>query len=193
MRHTLIIVVAVLLASCSPDAEPAETTLADTTTTTRAEITTTTVAPPFGVSSPAFAEGAGIPTVHTCDGSDMSPELNVVGIPEGTNSIVVIVDDLDAPLGTWDHWVEYDIPTTGGSLVIPGGADQAGVPGINSWNLEGYKGPCPPPGEQHTYHFRLYAIQGKLGLPHGVDSATVREAMEGVVLDEVELTGTYAR
>ncbi|MGD2102875.1 MAG: YbhB/YbcL family Raf kinase inhibitor-like protein [Acidimicrobiia bacterium] len=195
MRRLLIIAVALSTVSCSSAGDPTTTTL-DTTTTTMAEpstSTSTTVPPPFGVTSPAFVDGAEIPTQFTCDGADISPELNIVGIPEETQSLVIIADDPDAPLGTWDHWVEYDIPSEAGSRDIASGAADLGLAGVNSWKLEGYMGPCPPQGEQHTYHFRVYALGGFLDLPPGVDSEAVRTAMTDLLVDDVELTGVYAR
>jgi Raf kinase inhibitor-like YbhB/YbcL family protein len=169
------------------------TTLPTTTSTTTPESTTTTELPPFGVTSLAFEDGEPIPALYTCDGEDLSPELRVVGLPEGTNSIAIIVDDPDAPLGTWDHWVEFDIPASTGTHQISADSSPIGVEGVNSWHLEGYMGPCPPQGEQHTYHFRIYALDGLLNLPMGITSEELRTAMEGRVIDTAELTGTYAR
>jgi Raf kinase inhibitor-like YbhB/YbcL family protein len=117
----------------------------------------------------------------------------VVGIPEGTRSLAVIVDDPDAPLGTWTHWVEFDIPAVPGTYELEEGAENLGVPGVNSWNLEGYMGPCPPTGEGHTYFFEVYAVSTNLGLPAGVDVDEVVGALDGDVIDMVELTGTYSR
>lgn len=161
--------------------------------TTLPETTTTTVAAEFGISSPAFADGAPIPVEHTCDGADVSPELNIVGIPESAESIVLIVDDPDAPLGTWDHWVEFDISAETSPIAIAEGAGSVGVQGVNSWNLPGYNGPCPPQGEEHEYVFTVYALDSFLDLAAGVDSQQVYPAMDGRILDSVELTGTYSR
>ena len=110
-----------------------------------------------------------------------------------TRSITVIVDDRDAPLGTWDHWVEFDIPAGPGSFRIPRGGDDLGVNGINSWHLAGYMGPCPPEGEQHRYYFTIFALRSPLGLPSGADSAQVLEAMEPDVIARATLMGTYER
>lgn len=194
MPRPLLIVIALVVAACSANDATAETTVPETTTTAPPETTTTAPPPPpFGVTSPAFDDGDEIPAAHTCDGADVSPQLDIVGLPVETQSIVIIVDDPDAPLGTWDHWVEYDIPAESGSLRLDRGTEAVGVPGVNSWNVEGYMGPCPPPGEEHTYHFVVYALDGVLDLPPGVGSEDVRTAMESMVLDDVELTGTYAR
>jgi Raf kinase inhibitor-like YbhB/YbcL family protein len=110
-----------------------------------------------------------------------------------TQSITVIVDDRDAPLGTWDHWVEFDMPAEPGSFRIPRGGDDLGLDGINSWHLPGYMGPCPPDDEEHRYYFTVFALRSPLGLPPGVDSTQVYEAMEPDVIDSVTLMGTYGR
>ena len=195
MRRIISLALALTVAACSsPEEVATETTAPPTTTPTTAPAsTTTTELPPFAVSSPAFEDGDPIPVEYTCEGSDISPELQVVGLPEATNAIAIIVDDPDAPLGTWDHWVEFDIPAGTGSYQISSDASPIGVTGVNSWNLEGYMGPCPPPGEEHTYHFTVYALDEPVGLPAGVGSDELRSAMEGRVLASVELRGTYQR
>lgn len=192
-----VIMVALLVVSCSPTDEaatPTSSTSPPPTTTTTAPPTTTTEArAAFELSSPAFEDGAPIPGDYTCDGADVSPELSVVGIPTGAESIVLIADDPDAPLGTWDHWVEFDIPADAGRLDIERDTGALGVQGVNSWNLSGYGGPCPPGGESHEYSFTVYALDSILGLPAGVESGPVYSAMAGHVLGSVVLTGTYAR
>ncbi|MGD2043872.1 MAG: YbhB/YbcL family Raf kinase inhibitor-like protein [Acidimicrobiia bacterium] len=197
MRRFLVLVTALAVVACSPsdgDAESATIESLETTTTTAPETTTSSTSRPFGVTSPEFSDGGAIPTEFTCDGADVSPPLEIVGIPEGTESLVILVDDPDAPVGTWDHWVEFDIVTGPGPFDVPRDTGPLGVQGSNSWNLEGYGGPCPPAGDEaHTYHFHVYAVGGLLDLPTGVDGATVRTAMEGRVIDSVELTGTYSR
>lgn len=195
MRRILVLALILTLGACSSSDGAIETTTTfrTTTSTTTQESTTTTELPPFGLTSPEFENGEAIPARYTCDGEDVSPELQVVGLPEGTRSIAIIVDDPDAPLGTWDHWVEFDISAETGSHRIPIDSSPIGVQGVNSWHLEGYMGPCPPEGEEHTYHFRIYALDGPLGLPRGITSEELRTAMEGRVLDTVDLTGTYGR
>lgn len=197
-------IVVLVLAACSTDAAPDErptpsttttsvttTTLQPSTTTTTA--TTTTTPPPFGVSSPAFAEGEEIPREFTCDGADVSPPLHVVGIPSTAESLAVIVEDPDAPLGTWYHWVEFDIVPESGTLDIPTGAASIGTQGANSWNLTGYRGPCPPEGEEHRYVYKVFALTERLDLPEGVEAPVVYTAMEERVISTTELTGTYSR
>lgn len=141
------------------------------------------------VSTPAFDEGAAIPARYTCDGTDVSPPLALSDIPEGTVSLVVVMDDPDAPRGTWDHWVAYDLPV---ALEIGEGAAEAGTPGKNSWGEEGYRGPCPP-GGTHRYFFTVYALDSSLGLPAGKDKGDVLDALAGHLLDEASLMGTYSR
>ncbi len=195
MRRLTVLLVALSIAACSPSDDQVETDTEPTSTTTAPieQTTTTTLPPAFEVSSPAFDPGGEIPVEYTCDGSDVSPELNVVGIPEGTAAIAVFVDDPDAPLGTWTHWLEFDIPTGSGSYDFPRDAPPAGVAGVNSWHLEGYMGPCPPAGEEHTYHFAVFALDELLGLPSGVDTEAVRDAMDGHIVEMVEITGIYSR
>lgn len=197
MRRFLALVTVIAISACSSSGEePASTTSTslESTTTSVASTTMTTPSPDFGVSSAGFDAGGPIPVEFTCDGADVNPPLDVIGIPAGTQSLVIIVDDPDAPVGTWDHWVEFDIVAGPGSFQVPRDTPSLGVQGVNSWNLEGYMGPCPPQGDgPHTYVFKVYAVNGLLGLPAGVDSEAVTSAMEGRVLASVELTGTYSR
>ena len=153
----------------------------------------------FTLSSTAFASGGPIPTGHTCDGADGSPPLSWAGAPDGTVAFALIVDDPDAPAGTWVHWVLYDLPHTVTSLPADvaktehpprlGGARQ----GRNDFRKIGYGGPCPPKGPAHHYHFKLYALDDVLGLPAGASKRDVERAMEGHLLAAAELVGTYAR
>jgi len=200
-----LIAIGLLVVACSPSdgssgetgtSEPTITTTSSTTSTTSTTLlptTTTTVIPPFGVVSPAFTDGERIPAEHTCDGADVSPELNVVGLPENTESVVLAVDDPDAAVGTWHHWVEFDIVPEQRELHIERATGQLGVQAVNSWNLPGYGGPCPPAGEEHRYLYTIYALDGMLGLPAGVDAEEVYAAMEGLVIDNVHLMGVYSR
>jgi Raf kinase inhibitor-like YbhB/YbcL family protein len=200
MRRLLAMAsVIVVLASCAPAPETTGTTTTTTTTppssttTTGPPTTTTTELPDFSVSSPGFEDGDAIPVEYTCDGADVSPELNIVGLPVPTRAITVIVEDPDAPLGVWYHWVEFDIPASPGSHDIGRDASGIGVAGLNSWNLEGYMGPCPPEGEEHRYVFHVYALDSALALPAGVGADEVIAAMDGHVVDSVDLVGRYGR
>lgn len=140
--------------------------------------------------SPAFAHEEMMPAKYTCDGKDISPALSWSGVPEGTQSLVLIMDDPDAPGRTWDHWVVFNIPVSRSD--VEEGSEPEGVPGKNSWGRGGYGGPCPPSGT-HRYFFRLYALDSMLGLPEGTSKVDVLAAMEGHVLGEVELIGKYKK
>jgi len=142
------------------------------------------------IRSPAFREGSAIPSKYTCDGEDISPPLSIENIPSDTVSLALVVDDSDAPMGTWDHWVLFNIsPET--TKIGEGGKPQ-GPDGNTSWNKTGYGGPCPPDGE-HRYFFKIYALDTKLGLGDGATKEEVLEAMKGHVLSESELMGVYKR
>lgn len=142
------------------------------------------------LTSPAFENEAMIPPEYTCVGSDISPELNIEGIPENAKSLVLIVDDPDAPAGTWDHWIVFNIPPT--TKNIPKGNDPEGTSGKNSWGKTGYGGPCPPSGT-HRYFFKLYALDTLLDLPEGSSKSEIESAMKGHVLEEAQLMGKYKR
>lgn len=150
----------------------------------------------FKLSSPVFSPGGKIPRRYTCDGEDVSPPLEWTDSPAGTSSFALIMDDPDAPRGTWLHWVLFDLPasTRGLGESVPATPKPAGggTHGKNSWGRSDYGGPCPPSGT-HRYFFRLYALGGALGLPAGAALEQVRRAMEGRVLEEAELMGTYTR
>lgn len=140
------------------------------------------------VTSPAFEADGPIPERFTCDGADESPELSITGLPEGTGSMVLIMEDPDAPVGTWDHWVAYDIEPVG---TIPENVGSLGTDGLNSWKRFGYGGPCPP-GGTHRYFFRVLALDGELGLAEGATKDEVLNAVEGRVLAEATLMGTFS-
>ncbi len=148
------------------------------------------------VSSSAFEEGDMIPIKYTCDGEDVSPPLAWEGVPEGTRSIALICDDPDAPVGTWVHWVLYNLPPDSKGLpeavppaeVLENGARH----GKNDWQRLGYGGPCPP-GGTHRYYFKVYALDTVLELESGTTKAQLLEAMEGHVLAEGQLMGRYKR
>ena len=144
--------------------------------------------------SPAFEAGAPIPERFTCDGGDLSPELAWTEPPEGTRSLALIVDDPDAPLGTWVHWVIWDLDAERQDL--PEGVaakSDLGSDGLNSWKRPGYGGPCPPKGSSHRYFFRLYALDTRLELSGEVKRRALDEAMQGHVLGDATLMGTYQR
>jgi Raf kinase inhibitor-like YbhB/YbcL family protein len=149
------------------------------------------------LSSTAFAEGQPIPARHTCDGDNVSPALMWSGVPPGAKSLVLIADDPDAPVGTWVHWVLYDLPPTAAELpealprdqYIPEGAKQ----GLNDFKHLGYGGPCPPAGKPHRYYFKVYAVDAVLGLKPGATKKEVERAIEKHTLAQGQLMGTYKR
>lgn len=147
--------------------------------------------------SSAFASGGAIPRQYSCEGEDYSPPLSWTGVPHSARSLALIVDDPDAPVGTWVHWVVYNLPAELRKLdekvdkgpTIAGGGQQ----GRNDFRRYGYGGPCPPPGPTHHYHFRLYALDASLDLKSGATAAELKKAMEGHVVAGADLVGTYRR
>ncbi len=155
---------------------------------------------PLTLSSTAFADGAEIPTRHTCEGDDVSPPLAWAGAPAEAKALALIVDDPDAPdpaapQRTWVHWILYDLPASAAGLpeavgrdALPAGTRQ----GVNDWKRTGWGGPCPPIG-RHRYFFKLYALdaaRGDLGAP---PKAKLEVAMKGHVLAEARMMGTYQK
>jgi len=140
--------------------------------------------------SSAFEHGGMIPSAYTCDGRDVSPPLEVTDVPPGTASLALVMDDPDAPGGTFDHWIVWNIPPE--TRVFPEGTEPSGVQGRTDFGKLGYGGPCPPSGV-HRYMFRLYALDTKLDLPEGSRKADVLKAMQGHVLAEALLQGNYSR
>lgn len=150
---------------------------------------------PLTLESPSFAEGKLIPIRQTCDGADLSPELVWSGTPEGAQSFVLINDDPDAPAGTWNHWLLYDIPASVDRLPEGCRVGEVGISGRNDFRRLGYGGPCPPPGHgPHRYFFRLFAVNKRsLGLQEGAVRQEIEKAFRGSVLAEAEYMGTYQR
>ncbi len=149
------------------------------------------------VESPAFENGEIIPVKYTCDGEDISPEMIWSNIPSETKSLVLIMDDPDAPMGTFTHWIVYDIPTRLNHLPedLPKVAEiETLKQGINDFRNVGYGGPCPPPGKPHRYFFKVYALDvSSLGIPGGMTREIVEERMQGHVIAEGYLMGVYGR
>lgn len=149
------------------------------------------------LSSSGFTPGGEIPRRYTCDGDDLSPPLSWEGVPADAASLALIADDPDAPAGTWVHWVLYGLDPAAAGLpegvppdeTVLGGARQ----GRNDFRRIGYGGPCPPPNGAHRYFFKLYALRERLELEAGATKAELVAAMEGKVLAEGQLTGTYRR
>ena len=151
----------------------------------------------FKLNSTAFQPGADIPSKYTCSGTDVSPALSWIDPPSGTQSFALIADDPDAPVGTWVHWVAYDLPA--GTRELPEGVPKAdaipggGVQGQNDFHKTGYGGPCPPPGPPHRYYFKLYALDTKLNLKPGATKKAVEQAIHGHILGKTELMGRFQR
>lgn len=151
----------------------------------------------FALKSTAFAEGGGIPKKYTCDGADVSPALSWLDAPAGTQSLALIADDPDAPVGTWTHWIVWNIPAKSNGL--PEGVPKVGETGdgvrqgTSDFKRVGYGGPCPPPGKPHRYFFKLYAVDATLEAKPGASRDEVERALKGHVLAHTELMGTYGR
>jgi len=151
--------------------------------------------------STAFIEGTNIPTQNTCDGQDLSPPLQWSGAPSGVKSFALMMEDPDAPPGTWIHWVIYDLPGNATSLeegiekseTLKNGAKQGQSWGVKEFSRVGYYGPCPPPGKPHRYIFKLYALDRLLNLPAKLSKFDLEKAMKGHGLAEAQLIGNYAR
>ena len=148
------------------------------------------------ITSTAFTDGSMIPRDYTCDGMDISPPMAWADVPEGTKSLAIICDDPDAPMGTWVHWVLFNIPATVNELpqsmppdkVLENGARH----GINDFRKFGYGGPCPP-GGTHRYYFKLYALDIELMQEPGLTKAELLKAMKGHILGKGQLMGRYKR
>ena len=149
------------------------------------------------ITSTAFADGQPIPEKYTCTGPNGSPPLQWTNAPAGVKSFALIADDPDAPMGTWVHWVIYRLPPTMTALAektppapeLPDGSRQ----GINDFGQVGYGGPCPPPGKPHRYDFKLYALDTPLNLKAGATRKELLKVMEGHVLAQGQLMGTFQR
>lgn len=145
-----------------------------------------------------FEDGERIPTKYTCDGEDVSPPLTIEGLSANAKSIAIIVDDPDAPVRVFTHWVIWNIPPV---LHIPEGIPKKevvsepieAVQGINDFGEIGYGGPCPPSGKPHTYHFKVYVLDTMLDLKPGATKEELEKAMEGHLLQYGELRGVYGR
>ena len=149
----------------------------------------------LAVLSAAFAMGAAIPDRYAC--APFSPPLSWSEVPADTQSIAVLCDDPDAPAGDWVHWVLFNLApdvrelpeNVARNAALPGGA----VQGMNDYGRNGYDGPCPPPGQTHRYHYKVFALDARLALDARARKADLMKAMHGHVLAQGELVGTYAR
>src|SRR3974377_1280672 len=149
----------------------------------------------FEITSNAFRNGSSVPKKFTCDGPDVSPALSWTGAPAKTKSFALIVDCPDAPVGTWVHWVLYNLPSDTRNVAegmskdprLPNGALQ----GRNDFGKVGYNGPCPPRGKTHRYFFRLYALDAKLTLQPGATRQQLDAAMKAHILGKAEPMGKF--
>lgn len=143
------------------------------------------------ITSAAFDAGKAIQPKYTCDGQDVSPPLSWTGVPSGTESLVLITEDPDAPIGTWIHWIIFDIPPQIEGLEE--GISGVGIQGNNSWKENDYGGPCPPAGNTHRYYFQIFALDTVLGLQAGASKADVEAALNSHMIARGQLVGTYSR
>ena len=142
------------------------------------------------VESPAFAQHESIPVKYTCQGEDISPPLKFLDIPKDTVSLAIIIEDPDAPTGTFDHWIAWNIPPEKTTL---NEGDTVPNQGVNHYHQNRYRGPCPPKGNAHRYFFKVFALDTKLDLPNGSTKDALLKAMNGHILGQAELVGTYKR
>ncbi len=142
------------------------------------------------IESSVFTNGKPIPPKHTCQGKDVSPPLTFSNIPKEARSLALIMDDPDAPHGTFDHWIAWNIPAN--TTALSEGVTLAHQ-GTNHFQEARYRGPCPPPGKPHRYFFKLYALDTTLNLPNGSTKEAVEAAMEGHILAKAELVGLFQR
>ncbi len=143
------------------------------------------------LSSTSFTQNGVIPKQYTCDGADTSPQLSWRELPDNTKSLVLFMEDPDAPMGTFIHWVLFNIPASINELIE--GAKGVGVEGMNDFRRMGYGGPCPPRGSNHRYYFKLFALDTLLSLKGGVKKTDVEKAMQGHILGQGEIMGRYGR
>ena len=150
---------------------------------------------PFKLSSPAFADGGDVPIRHTCDGDDLSPRLTWSEVPPETRSLALIVDDPDAPRGTFTHWVVYDIPADTRELAESTQSGTIGITGRNSFGRTGYGGPCPPAGhDAHRYRFTLYALDiPSLALSDNATREELDAKMQNHIIAEARIVAKYRR
>lgn len=178
----------VFLAACAPSAATPEPAISDPLAMEEAMT--------IELTSPAFAQGEPIPAKYTCLGEDISPALAWGEPPAGTQSFALIMDDPDAPIGTWVHWVMFNISPSIRSLpeAFPSGDTfpDGSLGGRNSWGNTGYGGPCPPSGT-HRYFFKLYALDEVLAINAGADKGELEKAMVGHILASAELMGTFSK
>ena len=142
------------------------------------------------ITSFAFEHEGKIPSKYTCDGENISPPLQFVDLPKEAKSLALVMDDPDAPMGTFDHWVVWNIPPS--TTSIEEGEEPEGVQGTTGFGRKGYGGPCPPRGE-HRYFFKLYALDTKIDLPEGSSKKDLEKTIKGHVIEQAVLMGKFSR
>ena len=145
------------------------------------------------LTSQAFGQGAAIPVRYSCSGADVSPPLAWTGAPSGTKSLALTVIDPDAPGKPFVHWVVFNVPATATDLGEGARPPEGSTEGRNDFGSNGYRGPCPPPGSRHHYHFKLYALDTELTLRSGASESSFQDAIQDHVLASGELVGTFKR
>jgi Raf kinase inhibitor-like YbhB/YbcL family protein len=151
----------------------------------------------MNLSSPGFKNGGDIPKKFTCDGADLSPQLSWSDAPAGIKTFALLVDDPDAPVGNWNHWITWNVPA--GSKGMPEGLPKepqlpdGSQQGLNDFHKPGYNGPCPPPGKPHRYYFKLFALDTKLDLKPTATKKDLETAMKGHILAQAGWMGRYGR
>ena len=182
MKRLVILIALILISSCANEVqESGESKITEPETIEEVDN--------MKLTSPDFKEGQPIPREHSCDGSDISPALAIEDVPAGAKSLALIMDDPDAPMGTWVHWVVWNIPVDKKQIQK---GEQLSNQGITDFGKPGYGGPCPPSGT-HRYFFKLYALDTELELGAETTKKDLEKAMEGRILAEAKLMGTYKR
>src|SRR4030095_2032120 len=186
----------ILFTGCKKDTYQKPAGNMDTTGEKKSDTTNTKQKSSMTIKSTAFNEGGMIPKKYSCEGENLSPPLEWSDSPAGTNTFALIVDDPDAPAGTWVHWVVYNIPASTlelkDDMSSQKTSDSKIVQGINDFKKASYGGPCPPSGT-HRYFFKLYAIDAKLDLAGDVTKDKLLDAMKGHVLGQAQLIGKYTK
>jgi len=188
-RTALLLLTVVLLSACAPSAPATPEPVIDDPLAMEDAMS-------IELNSNAFAHEGAIPERYSCKGEDISPALSWGEPPAGTQSFALIMDDPDAPVGTWDHWLLFNIPSSvrglpesiGSNATLPDGI----MSGNNSWGRTGYGGPCPPSGT-HRYFFKLYALDETLAISPSATKGELEKAMVGHILAQGELMGTFTK
>lgn len=193
MNSWWLILIVILLAGCSAQKQaPQESISAQAPTP---ELIQEEKTMPLSITSTTFENNSDMPAKYTCQGADTSPPLTISGVPKNAESLVLVMDDPDAPdpaapRMVWDHWVVFNIPPN--TQEIAEGSAPEGMAGLNSWARHDYGGPCPPIGK-HRYFFKLYALDTTLDLDANANKAAVMAAMKGHIIEQAELIGLYKK